>query len=144
WVSALALLFAATAAADPIDQVERQFGATNVNAALGDGHLTAGVAATGELTVLRWPGPGSPDHVRYVTRTEAAPGQSARSLPHFGAAPEMGLFAGLALDGKVEWLRDAPWSASQRYASDTSPVLVTTYRREGGPTVVQEDFVLYG
>src|SRR5207245_438790 len=72
-VAVASLLIAAAAAAEPLDQVEHIFGATNVNAALGDGHLTAGVARTGELTVLRWPGPGGPDHLRYVTVAEPDP-----------------------------------------------------------------------
>ena len=39
---------------------------TDVNAVSGAGRLTAGVAARGALTLLRWPSPGHPDHVEYL------------------------------------------------------------------------------
>ncbi len=126
----------------PPDSVERQFGATNVNAALGDGRLTVGVARTGEVTLLRWPGPGSPDHVRYETATQGPDGGSARALPYFGAQPDMGFFAGVVVNGATSFFRDPPWRSAQAYAADDSPVLVTTYA-DGAITVTQSDFVVW-
>ncbi len=138
-VAVIALATPAIAHAQ-VDAMERAWGATNVNGALGDGHLAVGVARTGEVTVLRWPGPASPDHVRYKTESEAPDGGSARTLPYFGAGPDMGFFAGVVLDGGTSWLRD--WPSTQVYANEDSPVLVTTYTH-GPMTVVQRDFVVW-
>ena len=40
---------------DAPNPFELQLGATNVNAALGSGKLTAAFSRCGELTVLKWP-----------------------------------------------------------------------------------------
>ncbi|MBI3185703.1 MAG: hypothetical protein HYZ28_26490 [Myxococcales bacterium] len=138
------LLVPLRAAADStVDDVEHLFGATNVNAALGDGRLSVGVARTGEVTVLRWPGPGSPDHLRYATRVEADRTKTARSLPRFGAARDMGMFFGMRLGEAASFFHEAPWRISQAYAGPDSPVLATRFVREGGPMAVQEDFVVW-
>jgi hypothetical protein len=104
---------------------EEQLGATNVNAALGSGGLTAAVSRCGELTSLRWPSPSFYDQLAYLTSN--AP--DARTQPHFGALDDMGAFAGIAYvtaRGRgVSWLRDDSWTHAQHYASDGSDVLVT-------------------
>ncbi len=104
---------------------ELQLGATNVNAALGSGGLTAAVSRCGELTGLRWPSPSYYDQLAYLTSN--AP--DARSQPHFGALDDMGAFAGIAYrtaHGRgVSWLRDDAWTHVQHYAGDGSDVLVT-------------------
>ena len=127
--ASVAMLTAAPAQAQ-IDFVERTFGATNLGAQTGNGGLTAGLAATGEITVLSWPSPSFHDHVEYLT----AGGADARTLPHFGADDSDGVFAGLWVerDGALEltWLRDAPWSQEQVYASDTSEAIENRYRHD--------------
>src|SRR5215470_8274136 len=84
------VLFAARAGACPELPVapavpnaygELQLGATNVNAALGSGRLTATVSRCGELTSLKWPGPSFYDQLAYLTSNAA----DARTRPHFGA-----------------------------------------------------------
>ena len=107
--------------------VEHLLGATDVNAAIGNGQLTAGVSAQGELTVLRWPSPSYFEHVDFKTSTA----DDARARPHFGAADNQGSFAGVLVDdgsGKpvFAWARDAGWTSTQRYAADDSNQLITT------------------
>lgn len=110
--------------------MERLFGATRINAALGHGGLTIGISHVGELTVLRWPNPSFFEHLNYTT----AGGEGARSLPLFGAQPNEGSFAGLALrqgqSAQVTWLRDPEWTHQQAYLSETAATLRTTYRNE--------------
>src|SRR5207249_2495308 len=103
-------------------------GATDVNAAIGDGATTAGFSAQGELTVLRWPSPSYFEHASFVTSTAA----DARRQPHFGARDNAGSFAGVRVapgpDGAASafaWARDAGWTATQGYAADDSNQLVT-------------------
>jgi len=109
------------------ESMEELFGATNINAAVGNGGLTAAFSARGELTVLRWPNPSFYDHLAYLTSN--AP--DARSLPYFGALPTMGAFFGLVIehDGVREttWLRDEPWTTAQYYADDRTNTLIVDY-----------------
>jgi hypothetical protein len=128
----------------PLDSVEHLLGPTNVNAALGDGNLTVGVAKTGEITVLRWPGPGGSDHVRYQTKAISDPNITARTLPYFGATADDGAFWGVVFNGATSWSHDPPWTREQIFAGEYSPVLVTTFEQAGGLKVVQEDFVAIG
>src|SRR6185436_11882290 len=124
----LLLLCAATARADDIDAFEQLLGATDVNAAIGNGGATAGFSSQGELTVLRWPSPSYYQHVDFST----ANGAGARQLPHFGARDNQGSFAGVYVapgpDGPpvLLWARDAGWTAEQHYQNDESNQLVTT------------------
>jgi len=126
----LALATTTAGAAEPeVDRQERTFGATRINAALGHGRLTVGVSHAGELTVLRWPNPSFYEHLNYTT----AGGADARKKPLFGAAPNEGSFAGLALrtgqEVKLTWLRDeALWTHEQSYVSDSADTLRTRYR----------------
>jgi hypothetical protein len=123
----LALLVPA-ARADDIDAFEELLGATDVNAAIGNGGATAGFSAQGELTVLRWPSPSYFQHVDFST----ANGAGARALPHFGARDNQGSFAGVYVAPGPSglpvflWARDAGWTADQRYQADDSNQLVTT------------------
>ncbi len=61
---------------------ELQYGATNVNAALGSGALTAAYSACGELTVLKWPGPSYYNHLNYpiLNRTALSSAYDAENL----------------------------------------------------------------
>src|SRR5262249_22673539 len=63
---------------DAPNAVELQLGATNVNAALGSGGLTAAFSKCGELTVLKWPGPSFYNQLDYLTSNAA----DARLQPH--------------------------------------------------------------
>src|SRR5690242_12045819 len=73
-------------ATDGPNPFDLQLGATNVNAVLGSGHLTAAYSRCGELTVLKWPGPSFYNQVDYISSN--AP--DARLLPHLGALDEEG------------------------------------------------------
>src|SRR5215813_11871206 len=111
--------------ADAPNPFDLQYGATNVNAALGSGHLTAAFSRCGELTVLKWPGPSYHNQLDYLSSN--AP--DARRLPHFGALETQGAFPGIAYrlrSGRrgFTWLRDDGWSHVQHYSADTSDVLV--------------------
>ncbi len=120
-----ALLVAAPSLADPDPgYFEQLLGATNINAATGNGGLTVAVSSYGEITVLRWPTPSYYQHVDYVSSLDA----NARQEPYFGARPNQGSFAGVAVDGKFAWAHSAEgWElVSQRYAADDSNQIVTT------------------
>src|SRR5207247_11408978 len=67
-------------------------GATNVNAAVGSGALTATLSRCDELTGLKWPGPSFYDHLAYLS--DNAP--DARLRSHFAALDSMGAFARIA------------------------------------------------
>lgn len=106
------------------NQFDLQYGATNANAALGSGALSAVFSKCGELTVLKWPGPSYYNQLNY--QSSNAP--DARLLPRFGALETHGAFAGLAFRTRgggrgVTWFRDDAWTHSQRYTAETSNVL---------------------
>src|SRR5581483_5954053 len=129
---ALAALHAAVTAACPELPIlpdgpnvfDLQYGATNVNAALGSGALSAAVSKCGELTVLKWPGPSYYNQINYLSSN--AP--DARIRPHLGALDDQGAFPGIAYRTPAgpgfTWLRDDAWVHTQRYSTDTSDVLV--------------------
>ncbi len=124
---------------------ESQFGATNVNAALGNGGLTVTLSRCGEITALKWPGPSYYDHLNYLA--ENVP--EARTLPRLGALPEAGAFPGLLyrLAGQrtwqLTWLRDDAWQRTQAYSTEQAPVAVTAFARPDlGLSVTAWQFVL--
>ena len=119
---------------DPaIDWSEFLFGPTNMNAFVGCGGLSAGISASGEITVLKYPTPGYFDQMNYLTLS--------RTLPRMGALPNMGCFIGLAewdtATSSVSWLRDPPWTRTQHYADDTSNILVTHHQNRTLSLVVK-------
>ncbi|MGC8756093.1 MAG: hypothetical protein ACP5QW_06195 [bacterium] len=128
---------------------EAPFGATNINAEVGNGGLSVGISAHGTITVLRWPSPSYFDQLNYKTATHGLTiTSSARTLPHFGAADNMGSFAGLyftagmPVSGMV-WLRDPTFTTQQYYDSPDSDVVVTRYTSvEAGIQVIQYDLVM--
>lgn len=117
-----------------IDMVEHIFGASNTNAALGHGALTAGVSADGDLTVLSWPSPSFADQLAYVASNDL----DVRSRPRMGAAAGMGSFVGLLVGTELVWLRDLPHT--QRYTRPDAPVAETTFTRQDF-TVVLTDII---
>ncbi len=131
------------AAAHGVDTQEHRFGATNVNAQSGNGGLSVGVSARGEVTVLSWPSPTFYDQVDYETSND----DDARLQPRLGADEDMGIFGGfqVGVDGepdRLTWLRDDEWTTTQAYASDTSGAVVTTSRHDDlGLTVTETLFV---
>lgn len=111
----------AVSAADlPPDFIEGIFGPTNINGAVGNGRLTAGIAADGTVTVLKWPRPSYHDQVRYRTYS--------RDLPRMGARENDGIFFGLVFDdpAHVVWLRNAS-SIKQGYFGQDTNVLMTAH-----------------
>jgi len=122
---------------------EGMLGATNVNAALGSGRLTATLSRCGELTSLKWPGPSFYDQLAYLS--DNAP--DARLRPHFGALDDMGAFGGIAYRTATgrgfTWLRDDGWTHVQHYSSETSDVVVTeTANAALGLRVTATTFIL--
>ena len=103
------------------DFMEKIFGPTDINGAVGNGRLAAGISGTGTVTVLKWPRPSFNDQLRYLTLS--------RSLDRMGARQNDGIFLGLlfADSQHVIWLRDAQ-AISQKYLSEESNILVTTYQ----------------
>ncbi len=101
------------------------YGPPVARASLGTGGLTAGLAGTGVLTNLGWPGPGFYDQVDYLHRT--------RGWPNGGAAENAGSFGGLLLpDGSATWFTELEgWETiEQAYAGPDSGVLVTVLRHD--------------
>ena len=130
-------------APDATNPYELQFGATNVNGALGNGGLTAAFSRCGELTVFKWPGPSYYNQLAYLSDNVA----DARTLPHLGALDGMGAFPGLyyetASGPGFTWLRDDAWTHAQRYSADDSDVLVTDMTNPAlGLAVTAWNFVL--
>jgi hypothetical protein len=129
---------------DGPNEFDLQYGATNTNAALGSGALTAAFSRCGELTVLKWPGPSYWNQLNYLSSNAA----DARVTPHFGALDGNGAFPGLAYRTAAgasgfTWLRDDAWVHTQRYSSDDSDVLVdTAVNASLGVTVTGYHFVL--
>lgn len=108
---------------------------TDVNAQAGNGRVTVGLDTAGNITVFRYPNPSYYNQVKYFTT-----GPDASTGVPGGELPNEGSFAGLryrVLEAgvpvtKVQWLKDpdlatAGWRVSQAYASDTTPVVQTTY-----------------
>ena len=102
------------------DFMEKLFGPTDINGAVGNGRLAAGISATGTVSVLKWPRPSFHDQLRYLTLS--------RSLDRMGARENDGIFLGLLFPelNRTLWLRDAD-SISQQYLDIYSNILVTTY-----------------
>ncbi len=130
------------------DSIE-PFGATNINGEVGNGGLSVGISQHGTITVLRWPNPSYYNQLTYKTALSGVlPTESARTLPHFGAADNMGSFAGLyftagmPISGMV-WLRDPTFTTQQYYLSADSDVLVTQYTSiANGIMATQYDLVM--
>jgi len=101
------------------DFMEKLFGPTDVNAALGNGRMAAGVNEAGTVSVIKWPRPSYHDQVRYLT--------ISRKLPRLGARENDGVFFGIlfAEEPYCLWLRDADY-IEQRYFTDTN-ILITSY-----------------
>src|SRR5581483_3146665 len=120
----VALLFAAAPArADDVAYFEHLLGATDINAAIGNGGTTTAFSAEGELTVLRWPSPSYYQHVNFKTSNAV----DARAQPHFGAADNQGSFAGVYVNpGGFDWARGAAWTKTQAYSADDTNQVVTT------------------
>lgn len=115
-----------------IDAQENVFGATNVNAVVGHGRLTAGVSRDGDLTVLSWPSPSYNDQLAYRSSNAL----DARSQPRFGALEGAGMFLGLRCDRSdgttvVTWLRNDDWTREQDYGSEDGPHPHTRFANEG-------------
>lgn len=130
---------------------ESTYGATNINAETGNGGLSAGISKHGTITVLRWPSPSYYDQLNYKTATQGLTlSSSARTLPHFGAADNMGSFAGISFTAGMPvtgmvWLRDPAFTTQQLYVSPDADIVETQYTSAAnGIKVVQYDLVLPG
>jgi len=145
-VSVGALLVTSLARADTpsaIDMTEHVFGASNTNAVIGHGGLTAGISVDGDISVLSWPGPSFTDQLAYISGNDL----DVRSEPHLGAADGMGSYIGLVLTTPtgsfLAWLRDPTYfDHTQAYTQPDAPVVATTFTNDPlGLTVVLTDIV---
>ena len=114
-----------------IDAQENVFGATNINAVVGHGGLTAGISRDGDVTVLSWPSPSYNDQLAYRSSNAL----DARTLPRFGALEGAGLFLGLRCDftdgsTRSTWLREQGWSIAQDYGTAAGPHPHTRFRND--------------
>lgn len=109
---------------------------TDVNAQAGNGRITVGLNSSGNITVFHYPNPSYYNQVKYFTT-----GPEASSGVPGGELPNEGSFAGLLYstdqDGTpvatMQWLKqpdlgEAGWTVTQSYASDETPVVITTYQ----------------
>lgn len=125
--------------AHPPDTIEHTFGATNINAFVGNGGLSVGISSKGEITVFKWPSPSFYDHLNYMTAiVPVNAGYHAQDLPHMGAENNMGVFAGIMRGGNLYWLRDL--EARQDYLSYDDNIVLTRFDVPSGE-VVEETFV---
>ncbi|MDZ7732958.1 MAG: hypothetical protein U5R31_07415 [Acidimicrobiia bacterium] len=104
--------------------IETLYGPTAVNATVGNGGLSIGIAADGTVTVLRWPSPSYWDHLRFLT--------TSRERHRWGARPAEGLFSGIVWADRsggrhLRWARDAT-DIGQSYLDDDDDTVVTVHR----------------
>jgi hypothetical protein len=113
--------------------MESIFGSTSANAAAGNQGLTIAVSKFGELVNLKWPLPNYYDHLNYKTLYPTPPGWKIEDYnQYFNAQPRHGSFIGIeytnSMGQKVNsWLRDSTWTQSQKYETNTSPIIVTEF-----------------
>lgn len=123
---ALLGLFLCAASAKAIT-FEELFGATNIYGHVGNSSVAAAFSKRGEMTVFHWPSPSYFEHLNYL----ASNAENARDLPYFGALPQMGSFAGIAIDDgngyQMHWLRDDQFQTEVTYQGNTSNVLKIEY-----------------
>lgn len=72
---------------------------------VGNGYLLASLTREGRLKNLYFPGTTSYNLVPYLTRV-THPYLETEPIPYMGANEEHGSFAGIRLDGELEWLMD--------------------------------------
>ncbi len=126
-----------------IDMTEHVFGASNTNAVVGHGGLTAGISVDGDVSVLSWPGPSFTDQLAYISGNDL----DVRSEPHLGALDGMGSYIGLVLTTAqgttLAWLRDTTvFTHAQAYTQPDAPVVATTFTSAPlGLTVVLTDII---
>lgn len=121
------------------DWIEHIFGATNINAFVGNGGLSVGISSKGEITAFKWPSPSYYDQLNYLTAiVPIDAGYHAQDLPYMGAEENMGVFAGIVQNGSVYWLRD--FDTHQEYLSEDDNILLTRFYTPSGE-VIQETFV---
>jgi tetratricopeptide (TPR) repeat protein len=72
---------------------------------VGNGYILAGLTREGRLKNLFFPGTTSYNLVPYITRV-THPYLETEPIPYMGANPEHGSFAGVRVNGNLEWLMD--------------------------------------
>lgn len=126
---------------------------TDVNAQAGNGRITVGLDGAGNITVFKYPNPSYYNQVKYFTTgPDPSTGKPGGELPNEGS------FAGLLFtevsggtpETVMQWLKQPDlgqggWSVSQGYASDQSPIVVTTFQNLNlGLTVTDTDLANAG
>lgn len=118
------------ALAGELETLERLYGPGDLVTVTGNGRLTVGANARGQVNLCRWPGPGANDHLSYQSVSKEGPG-----LNH-------GLQWGLRMGEDLLWLTDEAWDLSQGYAHVATTVMKTEGRlRDSAVSVEQTLFV---
>lgn len=125
--------------------IESIFGVTPAAGAVGDGRLTAQITREGTVACLRWPNATFFEHVRHQTATfSEEPARDGWRLPHWGAAANAGIFAGVitrtaAGPAGFRWLREAE-TLTFAYAGWNSNRLDARYAFADGLVIVESTF----
>lgn len=113
-----------------VDLIEHLFGASNVNAVVGNGRLTVGVSALGDGAVLSWPSPSYTDQLLHLGDNDL----EVRSRRKLALADAMGTFVGVRVkrggDTVVAFPRDEGWRVTQRFADPKAARLTTTFESD--------------
>ena len=100
-----------------------------LTALAGNGGLTVGLNAHGQVGMCRWPSPGYFSQVRYRPDSQAP-------------APGQGLMWGIRVADKTAWISNGTWKTTQRYARDDSTLIETIATLpESDVVVTQQLFV---
>ena len=99
------------------------YGPTDVNAQAGNRRVTVGENDAGTITVFKYPNPSYYNQVKYFALRRGATGRAIAQFPNEGSFA--GVFVRTRGGSTFSWLRD--WTSDQRYASQDTPVPVTTY-----------------
>jgi hypothetical protein len=148
---ALAPLFgpAAHAAPSRVDLIEHLFGASNVNAVVGNGRLTVGLSTHGDASVLSWPSPSYCDQLLHIGRNDLEVREDPTRT--MAAADTMGAFVAVRVTTAAGTRVHLPrsdrdgagglvWTATQAFPDPRAAHLVTTFtsRTESFDLVVDD------
>ncbi len=105
------------------------YGATDVNAEVGNSDITATLSPAGRVTVFRYAGANDENQVDFF-----ASGYNPQNGKPILSAPNQGLMLGIRyfVDGMAHFAWLVSWAHSQRYASPESPTVITSYSSPAG------------
>lgn len=115
--------------AGELETMERLYGRGDLVTATGNGSLTVGANAKGQVNLCRWPGAGGPDQLSYKSGSGGVSGQ--------------GLQWGLRLGEEVLWLTNPDWTVTQDYAHVATTVMRTTARLHDSPVSIEQTIFVH-